>query len=155
MSQHCARWLCSRWAASYTYFISQCCLFSLILWMEGDKKILQKLTITWVFVGDGWITQLRSNSLAPISGKKRYYECEPFTMIQRHCFLLWASAHLRCTDVKWKTVSLVIIYPAKDEQDDRACYQCTVEKPPSMKVWGALVRMTRVIWTSIKAPLML
>ena len=71
---------------------------------------------------------------------------------QKHCRLLWARAHLRWTDAKWKSVlwsdesTFQIVFGnhgrrvlrAKEEKDHPDCYQCKVQKPASVMVWGCV-----------------
>ncbi len=71
---------------------------------------------------------------------------------QKRRRLLWARAHLRWTDAKWKSVlwsdestfQIVFgnygrrVHRAKEEKDHPDCYQCKVQKPASVMVWGCV-----------------
>uniref|UniRef100_A0A3B4CB63 Transposase Tc1-like domain-containing protein n=1 Tax=Pygocentrus nattereri TaxID=42514 RepID=A0A3B4CB63_PYGNA len=71
---------------------------------------------------------------------------------QKHCRLLWAQAHLIWTDAKWKSVlwsdesTFQIVFGnhgrcvpwAIEEKDCPDCYQCKVQKPASLMVWGCV-----------------
>ncbi len=68
-------------------------------------------------------------------------------MVQKHCRVLWAKAHLKWTVSKWKSVLwsdeskfdiLVGVLRAKEEGDLPACYQRSVQKPASLMVWGCI-----------------
>ena len=71
-------------------------------------------------------------------------------MIQKHCHLLWAKAHLKWTEAKWENCSVVrqieIIFGnlgrcvlwTKEERDQPACYQRSVQKPAFLMVWGCI-----------------
>ena len=72
--------------------------------------------------------------------------------IQKHSRLLWARVHLRWTDAKWKSVlwsgesKFQIVFGnlghrvlwTKKEKDHPDCYQCKVQKPASVMVWGCV-----------------
>ena len=72
--------------------------------------------------------------------------------IQKRRRLLWAKAHLKWTEAKWKTVlwsdesKFEIVFGnhgrrvlrTKDERDHPACYQRSVQKPASLMVWGCI-----------------
>ena len=71
---------------------------------------------------------------------------------QKRRWLLWARAHLRWTDAKWKSVltsdesTFQIIFGncgccvlwAKEEKEHLDCYQRKVQKPASVMVWGCV-----------------
>ena len=71
---------------------------------------------------------------------------------QKRRRLLWARAHLRWTDAKWKSVlwsdesTFQIIFGncgrcvlwAKEEKEHLDCYQRKVQKPASVMVWGCV-----------------
>ncbi len=71
-------------------------------------------------------------------------------MVLKRCHVLWAKAYFKLTVSKWKSVLwsdeskfdiLVVnhgrrVLRAKEEGDLPACYQCSVQKPASLKVWG-------------------
>ncbi len=74
-------------------------------------------------------------------------------MVQKCRCVLWAMACLKWTVSKWKSVlwsdkskfdiGLVGNYgphvlQAKEEGDLPACYQCSVQKPASLMVWGCI-----------------
>ncbi len=64
----------------------------------------------------------------------------------------WANAHLKLTVSKWKSVlwsdeskfDILVrnhgrrVLRAKEEGDLPACYQCSVQKPASLMVWGCI-----------------
>ena len=71
--------------------------------------------------------------------------------IQKCCWPLWPRAHLRWTEAKWKsalwsdksTFQIVFgnhnrVLRAKEEKDHPHCYQCKVQKPASVMVWGCV-----------------
>ncbi len=72
-------------------------------------------------------------------------------MIQKRHRVLWAKVNLKWTVSKWKSVlrsdeskfDILVgnhghhVLWAKEEGDLRACYQCSVQKPASLMVWGA------------------
>ena len=75
------------------------------------------------------------------SKKKSYVN-----MIQKHCRPLWIKAHLKWTETKWNTCSVIRwletwnhLLQTKVKRDHLACYQPSVQKPASLMVWGALV----------------
>ena len=82
----------------------------------------------------------------PYHAKKKPY----VNMIQKHCHLLWAKAHLKWTEAKWENCSVVklikIIFGnlghcvpwTKEERDQPACYQCSVQKPAFLMTWGCI-----------------
>ncbi len=73
-------------------------------------------------------------------------------MVQKHCRVLWAKAHLKWTVSKWKSVlwsdeskcDILIgnhgrrVLRAKEEGDFPVCYQRSVQKPASLMVWGCI-----------------
>ncbi len=73
-------------------------------------------------------------------------------MVQKRRRVLWAKAHLKWTVSKWKSVLLSDeskfdilvgnhgrrVLRAKEEEDLPACYQCSVQKPASLMVWGCI-----------------
>ncbi len=73
-------------------------------------------------------------------------------MVQKRRCVLWAKAHLKWTVSKWKSVLLSDeskfdilvgnhgrrVLRAKEEEDLPACYQCSVQKPASLMVWGCI-----------------
>ncbi len=65
-------------------------------------------------------------------------------MVQKHCRVLWAKAHLKWTVSKWESVLtfkfdiLVGNHGRKEERDLPACYQCSIQKPASLIVWGCI-----------------
>ncbi len=72
-------------------------------------------------------------------------------MIQKRHRVLWAKVNLKLTVSKWKSVlrsdeskfDILVgnhghhVLWATEEGDLRACYQCSVQKPASLMVWGA------------------
>ena len=70
--------------------------------------------------------------------------------MKKHSRPLWARAHLRWTDTKWKSVlwsdeptfqfvfgNLAYHVPrTKEEKDHPDCYQRKVQKPASVMVWA-------------------
>ncbi len=77
-------------------------------------------------------------------------------MVQKHCRVLWARAHLKRIVSKWKSVlgsddskfDILVgnhgrrILWAKEERELPACYQRSVQKSASLMVWG----MHMCIW---------
>ncbi len=73
-------------------------------------------------------------------------------MVQKCCRVLWAKAHLKWTVSKWKSVLwsdeskfyILVgnhghrVLRAKEEGELPACYQCSVQKPASLMVWGCI-----------------
>ncbi len=73
-------------------------------------------------------------------------------MVQKRRCVMWAKAHLKWTVSKWKSVlwsdeskfDILIgnyrrrVLRAKEEGDLPACYQCSVQKPASLMVWGCI-----------------
>ncbi len=73
-------------------------------------------------------------------------------MVQKRHHVLWANAHLKWTVSKWKSVlwsdeskfDILVgnhgrrVLWAKEEGDLPACYQRSVQKPPSLMVWGCI-----------------
>ncbi len=73
-------------------------------------------------------------------------------MVQKRRRVLWAKAHLKWTLSKWKSVlwsdeskfDILVgnqgrsVLRAKEEGDLPACYQCSVQKPASLMVWGCI-----------------
>ncbi len=73
-------------------------------------------------------------------------------MVQKRHRVLWAKAHLKWTVSKWKSVPwsdeskfyILVgnhrrhVLRAKEEGDLPACYQRSVLKPASLKVWGCI-----------------
>ncbi len=73
-------------------------------------------------------------------------------MVQKPRRVLWAKAHLKWTVSKWKSVlwsnesKFDIIFGnhglrvlrAEEEGDLPACFQCSVQKPASLMVWGCI-----------------
>ncbi len=80
--------------------------------------------------------------------KKKPY----LNMIQKRRRFLWAKAHLKWTVVKWKTVlwsdesKFKVLFGklgrhvirTKEDKDNPSCYQRSVQKPASLKVWGCM-----------------
>ncbi len=80
--------------------------------------------------------------------KKKPY----LNMIQKRRRFLWAKAHLKWTVAKWKTVlwsdesKFKVIFGklgrhvirTKEDKDNPSCYQRSVQKPASLKVWGCM-----------------
>ncbi len=78
--------------------------------------------------------------------KKKPY----LNMIQKRRRFLWAKAHLKWTVAKWKTVlwsdesKFEVLFGklgrhvirTKEDKDNPSCYQCSVQKPASLMVWG-------------------
>ena len=74
------------------------------------------------------------------------------TNTQKRRRLLWARAHLRWTDAKWKSVlwsdesTFQIVFGkcgrrvlrTKEEKDHPDCYGRKVQKPASVMVWGCV-----------------
>ena len=102
-------------------------------------------------------------------GRKPILDARDLQALRRHCIknrfcnrnhcmgsgsrrLLWAKAHLKWTEAKWKTVvwsdksKFEIVFGnhgrhvlrTKDERDHPACYQRSVQKPASLMVWGCI-----------------
>ncbi len=70
-------------------------------------------------------------------------------MVQKRHRVLWAKAHLKWTVSKWKSVLWsdeskfdILVgnhgHRDKEEGDLPACYQCSVQKPASLTVWGCI-----------------
>ncbi len=73
-------------------------------------------------------------------------------MVQKRRRVLWAKAHLKWTVSKWKSVlwsdqskfDILVgnhgccVLRAKEEGDLPACYQCSVQKPASLMIWGCI-----------------
>ncbi len=73
-------------------------------------------------------------------------------MVQKPRRVLWAKAHLKWTVSKWKSVlwsneskfdiifgnQKIRVLRAKEEGDLPACFQCSVQKPASLMVWGCI-----------------
>ncbi len=60
-------------------------------------------------------------------------------MVQKHHRVLLTKAHLKLTVSKSKSVLwLDESKLAKEERDLPACYQCSVQKPASLMVWGCV-----------------
>ncbi len=90
-------------------------------------------------------------------------------MIQKRRRFLWAKAHLKWTVAKWKTVlwsdeskfEVLFgklgrhVFRTKEDKDNSSCYQRSVQKPASLMVWVAWVRVAWAAYTSGKAPSML
>ncbi len=80
--------------------------------------------------------------------KKKPY----LNMIQKRRRFLWAKAHLKWTVAKWKTVlwsdesKFEVLFGklgrhvirTKEDKDNPSCYQCSVQKPASLMVWGCM-----------------
>ncbi len=80
--------------------------------------------------------------------KKKPY----LNMIQKRRRFLWAKAHLKWTVAKWKTVlwsdksKFEVLFGklgchvirTKEDEDNPSCYQCSVQKPASLMVWGCM-----------------
>ncbi len=72
------------------------------------------------------------------------------SIVQKRRRVLWAKAHLKWTISKWKSIlwsdeskfDILVgnhghrVLRAKEEGDLPACYQCSVQKPASLMVWG-------------------
>ncbi len=78
-------------------------------------------------------------------GKRKPY----VNMVQKRHRVLWAKAHLKWTVSKWKSVLWsdeskfdILVgnhgHRDKEEGDLPACYQCSVQKPASLTVWGCI-----------------
>ncbi len=73
-------------------------------------------------------------------------------MVQKRRCVLWAKANLKWTVSKWKSVlwsdkskfDILVgnhrrrVLRVKEEGDLPACYQCSVQKPASLMVWGCI-----------------
>ncbi len=73
-------------------------------------------------------------------------------MVQKCRHVLWAKANLKWTVSKWKSVlwsdeskfDILVgnhgrcVLRAKEKGDLPACYQCSVQKPASLMVWGCI-----------------
>ena len=84
--------------------------------------------------------------------KLYYAKQKPFINTQKRRRLLWARAHLRWTDAKWKSVlwsdesTFQIVFGkcgrrvlrTKEEKDHPDCYGRKVQKPASVMVWGCV-----------------
>ncbi len=71
-------------------------------------------------------------------------------MVQKRRCVLWAKAHLKWTVSRWKSVlwsdeskfEILVgnhgrrVLWAKEEGELTTCYQCSVQKPASLMVWG-------------------
>ncbi len=83
-----------------------------------------------------------------LSCKKKPYE----NMVQKHCRVLWAKAHLKCIVSKWENVlwsdkskfDILVgnhgrcVLWAKEEGELPTCYLRSVQKPASLMVWGCI-----------------
>ncbi|KAK3531160.1 hypothetical protein QTP70_013256 [Hemibagrus guttatus] len=85
--------------------------------------------------------------------KKYRSKKKPYlNMIQKRRRFLWAKAHLKWTVAKWKTVlwsaesKFEVLFGklgrhvirTKEDKDNPSCYQHSVQKPPSLMVWGCM-----------------
>ncbi|KAK3571804.1 hypothetical protein QTP86_020594 [Hemibagrus guttatus] len=91
---------------------------------------------------------IRRCQLKLYRSKKKPY----LNMIQKRRRFLWAKAHLKWTVAKWKTVlwsdesKFEVLFGklgrhvirTKEDKDSPSCYQCSLQKPASLMVWGCM-----------------